>query len=412
MPVPTDLIEEHGHAVEELRNYIEEAEKGTIAEAEAEERYAKINDVLTATEQKIGEYRRLDDAEAELRAAKESGDGLGTGSEDGEDVVTRSDALAAEETELRSFLGAEDGPIGEAVELRALNWTTDSGTNNTASNVSEGFVNDLYVAMIERAAIRQTRVRTLRTPKGNSMKLPRVISRPFADRSVTTYDLAEGGALQKDDAGFDQVSIDAYKVGFIMELTHEVINDVDTPLVPILLDLAGEALADRTGYRALFGTGASQPQGLMTAATTGVTTASNAAVTGDELIDMQHSVIAPYRVNAEWLFNDTTLGVIRKLKDGNGNYLWSADYTGGAPGRLLGDPYVVDPYIADIGTLADFAAYGDMSRFMIRDVESVRVERSEHVGWENDLVSYRFIVRMDSELMDATGAIKLLTCPV
>ncbi len=84
---------------------------------------------------------------------------------------------------------------------------------------------------------------------------------------------------------------------------------------------------------------------------------------GDKLISLQHSLRAAYRPNAVWLTNDATLGIIRQMKDGSGNYyLWQPDPAGGFGGRILGHNVEVDDNLADIAAGSFSLAFGDFKR--------------------------------------------------
>ena len=395
MPIPKHLIEEQNKATEALRSYIADNEAGRIPEGEAEERYERINAELTKVEESMVAYRRLDDADAELRAAREAGDDLARRQD--EDNDHEDSRLSADELAVRALISGE----AKSVEFRDLNVGTAIDGGNT---VSTGFVSQLRDKMTEHAAIRQTRATVVRTSTGNALQFPKVTTHSSAAL------VAEAGTIAESDAAFGQVTLNAYKYAFRTLISHELENDTEVNLLGFLAGMAGRALGDATGAAAITADGSSKPQGLDGVLTTGVTAAGAAAITGDELIDLQHSVLSPYRTNAEWMFRDATLALIRKLKDGDGNYLWQpARAVDGAPGTLLGNPYVVDPNVPAATTGNNSVFFGDFSAFYLRDVESVRAERSEHVGWNTDQVSWRFIVRFDSDLVDTTGAIKTLT---
>ncbi len=85
----------------------------------------------------------------------------------------------------------------------------------------------------------------------------------------------------------------------------------------------------------------------------------------DYLIDLVHALKRQYRAGASFVMNDATLGSIRKLKDGQGNYLWGMtkeSFTAGAVGTLLGYPVVTDDFMADIGANAYPIAFGDFKQ--------------------------------------------------
>ena len=158
------------------------------------------------------------------------------------------------------------------------------------------------------------------------------------------------------------------------------------------------------------GSGSSQPQGYDNC-TTGKTAASATAITADELIDLQHSIIAPYRANASWAMNDSTLKAVRKLKDGDSNYLWSPGLRTGAPDELLGSRVYTDTNMDEIATgKSTLVVYGDFSKgYFARVAGGVRVESTNAVSFNKDLISVRFIVRgggviVDTNALRKTGA--------
>ena len=105
--------------------------------------------------------------------------------------------------------------------------------------------------------------------------------------------------------------------------------------------------------------------------------------------------------------SDATVLAVRKLKDDNGQYLWVPGMVAGEQSTLLGRPVVTDTNMADPAASAKCILFGDCSAYMIRDVGSVRVERSVDYAFANDLVTWRFLFRTDGDTIDDTGAVKL-----
>jgi HK97 family phage major capsid protein len=120
------------------------------------------------------------------------------------------------------------------------------------------------------------------------------------------------------------------------------------------------------------------------------------------LIDMEYSVIAPYRQSRScyWLAADRTLGSLRKLTDTVGRPLWEPSTVLGSPDLLLGKPLVADPFMPSYGTGTTSIAFGDFSQYFVRMVGGVRFERSDDFAFGSDLVSFRAIIRADGQLMN------------
>ena len=128
----------------------------------------------------------------------------------------------------------------------------------------------------------------------------------------------------------------------------------------------------------------------------------------DEIIDLQHSVNAAYRRSPQcrFMFRDTTLAVLRKLKDGQGNYLWQmGDVRVGAPDLIHGKPYSVNDDVPAIATGNKSVIFGDFSRYTVRKVGSPLIGTVRERFWPK--VGLAGLIRFDGDLVDA-NAVKAL----
>ena len=113
----------------------------------------------------------------------------------------------------------------------------------------------------------------------------------------------------------------------------------------------------------------------------GYITSGNASLVNDldKLIDLQHSLKPVYRNGAAWLMNDSTLATIRKMKDGDGNYIWVPGLKDGAPDTLLGKPVESDDNVDDIGADKYPIFFANFKRaYLIIDRQGVRVLRDPY----------------------------------
>jgi HK97 family phage major capsid protein len=92
------------------------------------------------------------------------------------------------------------------------------------------------------------------------------------------------------------------------------------------------------------------------------TTIKDANGQADGLITLKHSIKSAYARNATWALNRTTLGSVRKLKDGTGDYIWMPGIAMGKPNTIDGDPYVEVPDMPNEGAGTYPIAYGDFQR--------------------------------------------------
>lgn len=248
------------------------------------------------------------------------------------------------------------------------------------------------------------------TSSGNPIKIPTV-----DDTAVTAVAHTEGTALTDTgakDATIGQKSLDSYIfdtqfVRWSMELESDSMFDVET----LLSDLLGERLGRIANTQLSTGTGASAPNGVVTASTLGKTTASATAITSDEIIDLLHSVDPAYRQSPKvrFMFNDLTLSAIRKLKDGSGNYLWQmGDVTKGVPGTLLGYRYEINQALGSIPSAASatkIMLFGDFGKYFVRKVGNPAIGVLRERFWPD--IGIAGLIRFDGELGD-TAAIKHL----
>lgn len=320
---------------------------------------------------------------------------------------------AGRSEELRNWLTGKTGK--RAMEVRPdapVDWRTLSkGTASAGGNtVRTSFYEQLVQHMIEVSGVLNAGPTVLTTATGEALQIPKTTA-----HSSSASIVAEAGTLSANEPTFGQVTLDSYKYGFLMKITHELANDTSVDLEGYLSMQAGRALGNGFGAHLVTGTGSSQPNGVLTAATLGKTGSASVAgaFTGDDIIDLFYSVIAPYRNSSScaWLMRDATVAVARKLKDGTGgsgqgNYLWQPGLTAGSPDTILGKPLYTDPNVPAVAATAKSILFGDLSTYFVRNVEGIRFERSDDFAFDTDVITYRVILRGDGDQVDTTGAVK------
>jgi HK97 family phage major capsid protein len=142
---------------------------------------------------------------------------------------------------------------------------------------------------------------------------------------------------------------------------------------------------------------------------TGAAGAFAAADPGDILVDLVHSLRAPYRKGAAWWMNSKTLSVVRQLKDGQGNYLWraGAGLTAGQPDLLLGYPIMEDENAPDIAADSISIAFGNWTRGYVICDHRVGVRMLRDPITQKGRVKFYTTKRVGGGLLNSQ-AIKLL----
>ena len=161
----------------------------------------------------------------------------------------------------------------------------------------------------------------------------------------TTGTPGEHQAYPESDSQFGRVTLKAYKLGRIMKVSEELMQDSFFDMPNYIADAYGRSfgLAEEEAFVA--GDGTAKPQGVLVGASVGVTAAGQTAITSDELLDLFYSLNRPYRAQARWLASDQMIKLIHKLKDNDGQYLWQPGLQGDEPDRILGHPVIASSYV-------------------------------------------------------------------
>lgn len=315
------------------------------------------------------------------------------------DVKTESRADSSdEEKRSRAFEGYLRGKV-QLGELRAMGIAgqdgaitpTSFGTTLLTHLTTEG-------PMLDPAIINM-----LVTSTGNTIEMP-----TFND-DIEAVIIGENTLIPEGDLGFGSKRLGAYKyTSKIVRISNELLQDAAVNVE----DIVSKALAKRIGRgvnrHLTVGTGVDQPEGIVTAASVGVTAAAINAVTPEELFAMQHSIDAAYRPSAKWMIPDASLLKFRTMKNTDGTFVWAPGLSVSAPATILGNAYVVNPYMnAEYSTGKVVALYGDLKAYTVRQAKDIFVRRLGERYADYDQTAFVALARMDGALLD-TSAVKAL----
>lgn len=242
------------------------------------------------------------------------------------------------------------------------------------------------------------------TTSSGSHKIPVVAS------NGTAAWLEEEGAFTPSDDSFGQVQLDAHKVGTLIKVSEELLADSAFDLESYIRSEFIRRIGDKEEEAFLVGNGTNKPTGILNATgggQVGVTAASASTITADELIDLYYSLKAPYRKNAVWVLNDSTMKIIRKLKDGSGQYLWQPALKDGESNTILGRPYFTSPYAPAVAAGAKSVLFGDLNYYWIGDREGITFRRLNELYAGNGQVDFLASKRLDGKTV-LPEAIKVL----
>lgn len=249
-------------------------------------------------------------------------------------------------------------------------------------------------------------------------KLAKVIQTSSGDRKipiVTSHGSAswldEEELYPESDEAFGQTSLSAYKLGTFIKVSDELLNDSVFDLESYISTEFARRIGSKEEEAFFIGDGSGKPTGIFAAsggAQEGLKTAAATAITADELIDLFYSLKAPYRKNSVWVMNDSTVKVIRKLKDQTGQYLWQPSLTAGTPDTILNRPVYTSSYVPAIKASAKTMAFGDFSYYWIADRQGRSFKRLNELFATTGQVGFMATQRVDGKLI-LPEAIKVLT---
>ena len=259
------------------------------------------------------------------------------------------------------------------------------------------------VQALEEENIMRT-LATIITTSSGDRKIPVV-----ASNGTASWVDEEALTPESSDA-FGQVSIGAYKVATMIKVSEELLNDSAFNLERYIAKEFARRIGAKEEEAFLTGNGSGKPTGIFNntgGAEIGVTTASSTAITFDEIIDLFYSLKSPYRKNATFVMNDSTAKMIRKLKDGNGQYLWQPSVQTGQPDTILSRPVKTSSFVPAVEAGAKVIAFGDFGYYWIADRQGREIQRLNELFAPTGQVGFRATQRVDGKLI-LSEAVKVL----
>jgi len=384
------LVEERQGTWEAMKslNAVSENENRSL-DAEEQNQWDTMSKELDSLDKRIKELHDLDKRNKEAEARRE-------------EILSSEKAVAQvdpdeEERKDNPFKQLANGEIRSHVFGQEKRDLTKS---NSAGVVPASFYERMTSVMNDIGVVRNLAFQ-ISTAGGEALKFP--VASALSSASI----ISESSAITEADPTLTSVTLDAYKLAFITQISKELLNDSGVDLEEFMANMAGSQIAKKQDELMCTGTGSSQNNGIATASSVVKTTSAVADFTIDELFDAIYGMGAEYRKDPSFgiIMNANTLNELRQKKDSNNNYLWSPSVSAGNPDTFAGFKVYEDPHVADLGTGNKFAYVGAFNRYALRTVGNVEVSVSSDFAFNTDLISYKFVLRQDSDLLD-TSAVK------
>lgn len=364
------------------------AEKRELS-GEEEQSYARIMADMDVRADRIKDLQAAEQRAAEIDAAVESAPELRAEVRPFETPMTDADIL-------RKMVSGE---IRKHEFTRAL---SVAGSTTGSKLVPQGF----YDQIIENLQYTgpwplKGGYTTLNTEMGNTIKIPTETARPTGTAT------AEAATFAVSDPTYSELSLSSFKFGTLVVASSELLADSGINLEQFLAKQIGVALGTAVNSVLATGTGTVQPNGIVNGAGSAVTGGTPAASgpTFDNLIDLVHTVDSLYasRPSTAFQMRRASIGLVRKLKDTAGNYIYTPASGLGSPDTLLGYALIENPYVAAAAVGAKSVIFGAMDYFYVRQVGGIEIVRSDEAYFTSDQVAWRATVRIDSGLGNSSA---------
>lgn len=207
-----------------------------------------------------------------------------------------------------------------------------------------------------------------------------VVNVPKEDETSGTITVAyatEFTELESNSNKFATIELTGYLYGALTKISKSLLRNTNFDLTNWVVTKMAKKIAKFIEGELINGT-SGKVSGIVNsydATNMKVTTAKAGAITADELIDLQELVPDTYQTDCIWVMNRATRKAIRKLKDGQGNYLLEKDSTSKWGYRLMGNDVYCSDNITAIGTASKpVVLYGDFSGLAVKEGEKTEIQ--------------------------------------
>ena len=359
--------EVRANLISQIRETIDAAENEERGlSGEEQQKIARLEESISAADEMIATARRNEERAVEVAEA------------------TRQVALPEEQGDSDVFRAMARG------EVRSHKFEARATLVPSVNTVPVGFLDRVFsLARLVGPMLDTSEVIT--RSSGESLRLPVVTA--YGTAAITSA----GSTISDAEPTFSSILLSPYKVGGLAPIANELISDAGFDLESTIAEAVGNSIGFQINTLATTGTGTVQPTGIVNAAGSGVASTAT-SLNADDLITLAHSVDGAVRrmPGAGFMVNTATLGDIRKLKDGAGNYV--LDVAGRDGGQtILGFPVIENPAMSNVGSAVKSVLFGDLRSYKIA-ATGLDFAVSADAQFEQDVTVYRWTYRFDGNL--------------
>ena len=380
-----ELIEKRAKVWDAAKKFVDthENENGILS-AEDTATYEKMEHDIEELTNAIDRQQRADAIDAKLNLPT---------SDPIRNLPGKEKATTASKEYSKAFFGAMRSKFTNTADVLSVGVSADGGYT-----VPDEFADSIVEGLKEENVIRRLAT-TINTNSG-TFKIPTA-----GDEAQATW-VDESGAYTQTDVSFGQVTLSHHKLGAVIKATEELLNDSAFDMEDYIRRALIRSIGVGEEEAFINGTGVSpqtdRPTGVIAGASGNLTLGTAGTIKADDIINLIYSLAAPYRKKAVFLTNDAILATVRKLKDGNGVYMWQPALTQGEPDRLMGYPIETSPQYPTIGATAGTYVpmlFGDFSWYYIAQRKAMSIKVLNELYAINGQVGFLVSERVDGKVV-------------
>jgi HK97 family phage major capsid protein len=272
------------------------------------------------------------------------------------------------------------------------------------STVPKSFFDEVFsVARMAGPMLQTSQV--INTASGEQLTIP----------TLTAYSTATikgaGSAISDSEPTFSNIQLNAFKYSFLVPVANELLTDAGFDISSLIAEQAGNAIGFGINAGLTNGTGTVEPTGIFTTGASAVTggTGVGGAPTYENLVDLLYALDGQARLlpGVGWMMSKSGLAAVRKVKDGDGRFIWTAgSLINGQPDTLLGYPVFENPAVASVATAAFSIGVGHLPSYKVRLAGGIQVAQSADYAFNEDVTTFRITARTDGKLTHASHFVK------
>lgn len=344
------LTEQRAEIVEQMKTLAEMAQKEERAMTEEEDQqFSELDDKVKAIDSTIAKLDRARDLKLNVLSKDKK-----------EELKTEEQEERAFERYIRAVCS------GEPYQERAGEQNITMGNNGAV--IPSTIANRIITTVKDMCPIFAKA--TIYNVKG-TLKIPKWgLANSTHDINVSYQE--EFTDITADAGKFTSIDLSGYLAGALVLIGKSVVNNAAVDVVGFVITEMSKKISEFLEKELLIGT-EGKATGALSCANKKIAAAA-AAITADELVELQAMVKQVFQKDACWIMNPDTFTAIRKLKDGNNRYLLQDDITGEFPYRLLGKPVYLSDNMPKIAAGAKSILYGDLSGLSVNMRENISIQ--------------------------------------